>query len=339
MKSNCAGCKQEINSKSRQIHCAACKATYHPICVNLATTDPAKNRDWQCPDCLGRQPKRDNTLVRVSGSPGCSAATGDSTPRATKRLAVGSPSLSPSDKAGDMAVAAELRLLRQEMSELKTSLFEGLLKCSEQIENFEHRVKNVEANIALIPVLQGTIAKLQEQIEQQSQSAMRNEIEIMGIEENPNENLIHTILVAATKIGANLDETDIDWVTRVGPKIRTNSNPQRPVNGPKFPRPVIVRLTRKVKKDELLREAKNRRHISSADLNIQGPDRKIYFNEHLTKLNRVLFRDARATAKEHGFRFCWVNNGRVHVRRAEGRPAINISSPADLDKLRAPVTD
>ncbi|CAG5051590.1 unnamed protein product [Parnassius apollo] len=45
---------------------------------------------------------------------------------------------------------------------------------------------------------------------------MRNEVEIVGIPENLGENLNYTILVAATKLGVDLEDKDLDWVTRVG---------------------------------------------------------------------------------------------------------------------------
>lgn len=98
-------------------------------------------------------------------------------------------------------------------------------------------------------------------------------------------------------------------------------------------RPVIVRLIRRAKRDELLKAARTRRNLTTADLELVGEPQKIFLNERLTKINRLLFRDARSRAKQGGYAFCWYNQGAIYVRQREGKSAVQIRSEYDLDRI------
>ncbi|XP_059052568.1 uncharacterized protein LOC131847119 [Achroia grisella] len=177
-----------------------------------------------------------------------------------------------------------------------------------------------------INVLKATISSLEKQINSQAQSALRNELEIIGVTETPNENLQHIILQTASKIGVSLTCEDHDWVMRPGNSYAQGTQTSNKI----IPRPLIVKFMRRAKREDFLKAAKTRRNITSADIEIQGPARKLYFNEHLTKHNRLFFRDTRSRAKESGYKYCWIKNGIVHIRKHEGRPAIKIRNLSDM---------
>lgn len=90
----------------------------------------------------------------------------------------------------------------------------------------------------------------------------------MGILAIANENVNHILLVAAKEIGIELEDRDIDWVSRVGPR-----SPPAPVT---MPRPVVVRFLRRSKRDGFLRATKSRRILSSADLGVCGIQTKSF---------------------------------------------------------------
>ncbi|CAB3243313.1 unnamed protein product [Arctia plantaginis] len=95
----------------------------------------------------------------------------------------------------------------------------------------------------------------------------------------------------AAKIGVELSDNEIDWIERVGPKRPPPEiNQSKPEQ--KLPRPVVVRLQRRNKRDLTLKAAKTRRNLTTTDLELNGPDLKVFFNERLTKENRNLFRAA-----------------------------------------------
>ncbi|CAH2102176.1 unnamed protein product [Euphydryas editha] len=132
------------------------------------------------------------------------------------------------------------------------------------------------------------------------------------------------------KVGVELEDRDIDSISRVGPRIFSTSSSQVKA---KLLRPVVVRLLRRLTRDQILKAAKSRRNITSTDLEIPGNPLKVYFNERLTRENRISFREARIKAKEKGYAYCWTSQGSLFVRQSEGKAAIPIRSREDLNRI------
>lgn len=163
----------------------------------------------------------------------------------------------------------------------------------------------------------------------QSQNHLRNELELCGIPESTNESVQHIALLAAHKVGIELKDDDIDWVARVGPKTKAGNQKSNESHS----RPIVVRLLRKSKRDDIIKAAKSRRNITSKDLDIPGTPRKVYYNERLTKQFRTLFRDARIKTKEFRYLYCWCTQGTIYVKQNEGREAYAVRTYDDLNRI------
>ncbi|CAK1579347.1 unnamed protein product [Parnassius mnemosyne] len=348
---NCGGCLANMDTTSLFMKCYRCETGYHILCVNVSAQEYNSYSDeylasWLCPNCLCKEPKLGN-----SNTPICASPTGFSnniTARSTKRKATLSPNVDinqaptvTSINNNLVSLTSEIRLLREESNSIKgimENLSACLLKCTTKLESLETRMVSAEKTIQEVKTyglkvaeLTATISSLQDQINSQGQSAIRNELEIMGLNENQNESLEHVILVIASKIRVSLVSEDIDCISRAGlrqQKLLTSEN--------KPPRPLIIRFLRKNKRDEFLRASRTRRDLTTSDIELQGPTRKLYFNEHLTKHNRWLFRETRTRAKEAGYKYCWVKQGYIHIRRREGSPSITIRNASDLERHLGP---
>lgn len=62
-------------------------------------------------------------------------------------------------------------------------------------------------------------------------------------------------------------------------------------------------------------------------------DSKIYINERLTKEKRILYLKTRSTAKASNFKFIWINNTDILIRKDEHSKILQIRSSTDLKKL------
>ncbi|XP_063895918.1 uncharacterized protein LOC135118295 [Helicoverpa armigera] len=239
-------------------------------------------------------------------------------------------------------LTSEIKLLRDDVGDLKSNikmLTDLLIQCNQRLELSEKRVTEAETKIQClekqvneIPVLKATIQQLSEQVQSHTKSNLKNQVEIIGINETPNENPVHTILTVAVKLGVDLQDTDIDYVTRSGPRFNNNSEKTSSSPHDNQPRPLVVKFLRNNKRNEFLRAGKTRRNISSENLDIPGPRRTIYFNERLTKEDRQLFRAARLRTKDCEYKYCWIKNGTVNIRKKEGNPAIAIKTMDDLER-------
>lgn len=157
------------------------------------------------------------------------------------------------------------------------------------------------------------------------QNQIRNEVEVFGIPEGETENVHHLATVMAAKMGVELNQEDVDEIYRVGAKKADS----------KLSRPIVIRLTRRAKKQELINAAKSRKKMTSEGITT-GPKDTVFINERLTQKGRFLFRDTRTRASLHGFKYCWTKGGNIYVRKVEKTPAIRIKTQADLDDKIGP---
>lgn len=286
---------------------------------------------WKCPDCCALIKKGgDNTSTPAR-------AANDSQNVTLRKKSVQPPSDPTNSEVKELT--AELRLLTKEISSLKQRLevaTESLTRCHERLDELgvavaanESRIQAVETSTKEILELKCTVSQLQKELNSQAQGNLCNEVEISGIPESQNENLHHILLLATRKIGIDINDSDIDWVSRVGGRKSVT----RSDDDLKAPRPIVARLLRRSKRDQVLRASKSRKNITSTDLEIPGSPYKVYFNERLTKENRMLFRDARTKSKANGYAYCWCSRGSIYVRQREGKAATQISSFGDLNRL------
>lgn len=293
-------------------------------------TDEIK-KQWVCPSCTCSRPKVSDTSTPIR-TLNNSFSTGNINTTRGNRTKSGTSTTRGGDESSTSAVLEEIRLLRQDILELKTQLSNVSTNLDQRVSEFEKRLntKDLEIND-----LKSTLLAMQDVISSQEQQQLRNELEIVGIPERNHENLMHLILVSSKKLGVDLQESDVDQVKRVGSKQNNT------VNSGGETRPVVVKLVRKHKRDELLSAASKRRGLTSSDL-VSGTSSALYFNERLSKANRRLFGEARKRAKLNNFRFCWIRNGNILVRKAQSSnnkkyPVLTIRSFEDIDKTMGSV--
>lgn len=365
----CAGCLAEIGDEN-YVACALkdCSQIYHKeICCGGIAPNKDEGASWICPKCRCDLKKggdnsstpvrpdclheRSNVTLREKNK-GTSDRSKSTLDKSKLLFEKGKPGTEKPKPPSEMVTLTnEIRLLRQDMSSIKDQLAEmisSLSLCHQRLDDVvanavqsESRLKALEKRDAEVIFLKSQVSQLQEELQWQSQASLCNEVEIVGITETPNENLYHTVMVTAQKLGVPIEDTDIDWVARVGPR-RTAKEPK----GEKLSehevqttRPVVVRLVRRGTRDEILRASKSRKHLTSKDIEAGHIPNKLYFNERLTKENRRLFRETRARANEAGYKYCWTRRGNIYVRKQEDYPATHIRSFAALENSFGPSKD
>lgn len=333
---SCAACNLSITDRTDKniLVCknTKCNNTFHSQCL---PSIPVDKSNWICPECKCATKKggdTSSTPVRVQ-----------STPVIATSQASNATTISQDDfniwNSEISALTNEFRLFRQEFNTMKQQLSEAIVsmtRCHETLDDystkmqtFDGRLKELEDQQSQYVGLQTRITDLQERLNNQAQSALRNEIEIHGITETPNENPYHIALTIANKIGTELSELDIEHATRAG--TRRNEKEKNIFN----PRPFVIKFTRRAKRDEFLRNAKSRRGVKAGDVDGTTNTTRIFFNERLTRENRLLFRDTRRMAKEAGYQYCWTRNGSIFVRKREGAGVHRIQSKTDIENLNS----
>ncbi|KAK3868792.1 hypothetical protein Pcinc_025830 [Petrolisthes cinctipes] len=172
----------------------------------------------------------------------------------------------------------------------------------------EIRMQSQQVNDTILCDLQKQIKQQSYQLEQMEQYSRRENVRIKGIRCTEGEDVTATVIKVAEDIGVTLIQGDISVCHRIG----TSSDANRP-------KPIIVRLARREKKIELM---KNKKKLK----------RGIYIDKDLTKVrSKMLYeirRDPQTTQtwKIDGRIFAMVNEGGEETKKI-------FDTPDDLYKL------
>lgn len=175
---------------------------------------------------------------------------------------------------------------------------------------------------------------LQNCIDDLEQRSRNYNLEIQNIPESKEENLIHTIETLGTIIGVPIPESCIADVHRVA----HNQPTKRPKN-------IIVHLSTRRLRNDVIAASRARRGINLGQLrrglalnttNLKSSvddSTSIYINEHLSMKKKILYSKTRVCAKEKDYKFVWVKNSTIQVRKKDTTKIIVIRKEEDLQQL------
>ncbi|CAG9568397.1 unnamed protein product [Danaus chrysippus] len=212
----------------------------------------------------------------------------------------------------------EVKQTMNQMSNYFDELNNKTTECLNRLAETEKKVKSLEEHTK-------TITQLEAKIESMEQHSRQCNVEIQNVPERRNENLIKIVEHIGTSIKQSISPNDIVSVHRV-PHADTKST---------HPKSIVVKLCSRILRDNILSAARMKKGLYTDDLHINGENRRVYVNEHLTLRNKQLFRSARETAKRCNFRFTWIKHGNILVRECETSRVIAIRSYEDLSKIKS----
>ncbi|CAG4961960.1 unnamed protein product [Parnassius apollo] len=181
--------------------------------------------------------------------------------------------------------------------------------------------------------LRNTITQLQVNLNGRDQQALLNDLEVSGIPENINESVQHIVVAVAAKLGTQLEESEIVSACRVGNSQRLSNLNTQALGSPTRHRRIVVRLSRRVIRDEMLRNARVRRGATAAVLGLPSHEpRPFYLNERLTSTNRQLFGKAHDIGSLN-WKYIWTKEGRIFARQSDSSKIHQLRSIADIERI------
>lgn len=348
----CSGCPNNLKGISF-LDCCRCADKYHYTCMNLTKENyQSLTKDlkqaWVCPSCRCKEPKiGDNSNTPIRSAP--PSTSGLKQPEAaltpqydnvtlrSKPRSVPSCSCPTADLIRDIIkeeldrkLNTQINVIQQKLSKLDETL-------SFFTNEFEKIKQQFDSQSALITQLQSDNEKLRSVTTELTQRVNKAEhlsrtcnVEIQCVPENKSENLYSTVQQLAKTIKCPLSDSDLDYCTRIA-KINTKS--------PR-PRSILVKFSSRRLRDSFLAGViKFNRNNPTDKLNTShlgyGANKKIpvYVCEHLTLDTKQLHAEARRKAKELNFRFCWVRDGKVFLRKTENSNYILVKDRSILNSL------
>ena len=164
---------------------------------------------------------------------------------------------------------------------------------------------------------------------EKKQYSRRENLELHGIPEIPDENTDNVVM---KRIDEDITAGDIEVTHRVGRQDiqaqASNGTGQRRTR----PRPIIVRFTRRQKRDKIYKDRKNIKNTTTDMLGYTVKN-NIFVNENLTTYRRNLLRQSNEKRKALRYKFLWSYNGTIYVKKDQGMRSIIIRNERDLMKI------
>ncbi|XP_064485963.1 uncharacterized protein LOC135398493 [Ornithodoros turicata] len=179
--------------------------------------------------------------------------------------------------------------------EMMSDKYDTLLN---KIGEHDQAIKDLAAKVSQLESHQKTeeVSKLRQELNRLEQHSRLNNLELHGVVQRDNENLMERLREIADKINVKPPSVDtVEAIHRVPTKKGTIPH-------------VIVRFTNRRDVEEWL---KAKRRL----LNIESNGEQIYVQENLTAANRKIFMDARMKARALGYKYVWHRSGVTYVRR------------------------
>lgn len=170
---------------------------------------------------------------------------------------------------------------------------------------------------------QSHLHNLQKEIDDRQQRDRLLNIEIVGLPERKNEDLRGLLLDISQHINTTITSQDIDHIHRVQPR-------QKQVGRPRV---IVCKLKSNIIKGNILAAFRKARGVNTEDIGIEGPPIKLYIREHLTSKNKALYKDARIACERKGYKYCWIKNCKILVRRNDTSPFLEVRTSEDLKKI------
>lgn len=190
------------------------------------------------------------------------------------------------------------------------------------MESIENYIKEIEQLKCENVSLKSKVVDLETRIDELENYSRRNCLEIQGVPEEENENVAEIIKSVGKALNVTIKDEMIDACHRIGRR-----------NDRERPRGIIVKFVRRMDKEQLMyRRKEKKRDFSTRHLNLPT-DLPIYLNDSLSPTKRKLLGQARLIKREKAYKYLWLRNGHILLRKQEGSEVVEVKTQADLSKL------
>lgn len=316
---NCASCKQIVKRSAPGLQCAGdCRKYFHATCGNVTkdvlSSVSSQTIDWFCSSCKNK--KRQSIVVL------------DSTPLATPTT----PHIESNSLNNFMlSIKADINEFKKQQSEMLsaiTFISNSYDDINLKLANLDKQCEKMDAIALENTTLKKLLYEQSVRITSLEQAPLMNCVEINGIPDHNDIQPTEAVATISKAIDFDFDANDIEYCrrTRYAPKNK--------------PKNIIVCFKDQMKKDTFISAKKNKsisttlfiqhQQGTSSNSNIGT---KIFINEMLCPANKKLLFETKAFARNNGFKFVWVRDGLIYIRKTENQKFYCVRDVADLSKI------
>lgn len=208
--------------------------------------------------------------------------------------------------------------LKAQFKDVKDGIAENGEKLESIKSEFEGRFSQIEEKTEQ---MSNDLSTLTLKCNQLEQSIKNYSVEIVGVPENKDEDLVNVITKIGETMKVNLNENDIDNVFRV-----------KTANKKNFLEKIIVNFVRLLKKQEFLDKRKIKKSLYARELGYSS-NSQIYIAESLTKDNNYLSYLARDLVRRKLLFRTWHVGGKIYVKISENSKPKKITTASELEPV------
>ncbi|KAG7304971.1 hypothetical protein JYU34_010399 [Plutella xylostella] len=327
----CSTCSTLVNKNNPGLQCSKCKKWIHGKCASLSAEQLnvlflTKSVEWQCKTCVGKtKPTRLSCILPDNEEEETYEAEETGTDRDTKMML--------QEIKNEVQTTIRRELKREIQTVIREELQRSLQFFSDKIDDYEKTQKETTEKIATMDkqlhnltntcsYLQKYSGALEQKIIDLEQNERQLNLEIVGLEELPNEEPMAIV----KKLGElmKVSTTEIECARRTSPKTNAKSSP------------ILVRFLSSggSTRETWLKQRRELRLITS-NLVTGGPSTgNIYINEDLVPEMRELFWKARTELRDQ-FKYIWVRGGKILVKKNDGAKTARIKNMSDVSELKS----
>lgn len=219
----------------------------------------------------------------------------------------------------------DLKEVRVQNTAIKTANMEverGLETISTQIKQIQMGISNLEGGYKDTT---HQIAILESKLDLLDHYSRKTSIELRNVprKDKESKNDLYAIIKNAFKnVGLSAVDNDIRDVYRIYNKTQKNST-------------IIAEMSNVLLRDTFLSAIKQiykdkGEKFCTSHLGFSGASQPIYVSENPTNKIRKLFSLARNFCTKYKYRYCWMVNGKIMIRKEEGEPAVHLRNELHL---------
>lgn len=275
-----------------------CAKYFHYKCANLSCDQfdaiAENNMLWFCDVCKPKGSRKSIIIPRSAETPKSSKTTDGL--------------LSPGTHLNQPEITNNQ--LFDKINGIFSQKFDDLYKKIEELIEENRKLKEVNMkNTKQTAALETKTDQLDAELSIIKQRDFKNDLFITGIPKEDNSNINDSILKTIAKL--NMDEEitmdHFSSVYKVGPAVKTIS--------------VIVSMKDETVKSKILNAAKT------------GRAKDIFINQRLTYYNSQLLKSTSKFRKENNFKYLWVSDGKILIKKDDESKTIHIKTNAYLNCL------
>lgn len=220
-------------------------------------------------------------------------------------------------------VKFEIHEISKSISFLSTKYDDLLKNWNLQLEENQKLLKRVDSLENVLKEKDIKISKLENKMVQLDQYSRNKNVEIHGVLSANNENCIQIVEQLASELNLDISRDDIDIAHRLPTQSGNRSQP------------IIAQFISRKKRNLFLQ--KKRLVVINRNISNVQIGSTIYINENLNKYVKNLLWQTRIRAKQYQWKYVWINNSKILIRKSDDAPIKTISSAEDLNTMIGPI--